>query len=206
MMKASEFPWDTYLAGLRQIVLSLDRHQPWTLTADLSVLIRQMVARSALDYVITDGVAIHRTATVEDNVVMKPPVLIGPRSFVAANCYLRGGVLLTEGNSIGPGCEIKSSVLMPYARLAHFNFVGDSILGSDVNMEAGSIICNHYNEREDKLISILVNGTVYETGVTKFGAVIGNGSRVGANAVLSPGTILEVNSIVGRLELVQQII
>jgi UDP-N-acetylglucosamine diphosphorylase / glucose-1-phosphate thymidylyltransferase / UDP-N-acetylgalactosamine diphosphorylase / glucosamine-1-phosphate N-acetyltransferase / galactosamine-1-phosphate N-acetyltransferase len=205
MMKAPEFPWENYLAGIGQIILSLTRYQPWTLTADLSVFIRQTVARSALDYVITDGVAVHRTATIEENVVMKPPVLVGPRAFVAANSYLRGGVLLAEGNSIGPGCEIKSSVLMPYARLAHFNFVGDSILGSDVNMEAGAIICNHYNEREDKQISVLLDGKIYATGTTKFGAVIGNGSRIGANAVLSPGTILNMNSIVNRLELVQQI-
>lgn len=204
-MKPQEFPWDTYLAGLDQFILSLNRYQPWLLTADLSGVIRHMVAKSALDYVITDGVAIHRTATVESNVVLKAPVLIGPRCFVAANCYMRGGVFLAEGNTIGPGCEIKSSLLMPFARLAHFNFVGDSILGSDVNMEAGSIICNHFNEKDDKQISVLLDHTIVETGVTKFGAVVGNSSRIGANAVLSPGTVLPMHSVVNRLELVRQV-
>jgi NDP-sugar pyrophosphorylase family protein len=204
-MKATEFPWESYVAGLAQIIPTFDQHLPWTLTADLSAFIKLIIARSAIEYVITDGVAVHRTATIENNVVMKPPVLIGPRAFVAANCYLRGGVMLAEGNSIGPGCEIKSSILMPYARLAHFNFIGDSIIGSDVNFEAGSIICNHFNERDDKQISILLDRVVHETGATKFGAVVGNGSRVGANAVLSPGTILNMNSVVERLELVQQI-
>jgi bifunctional N-acetylglucosamine-1-phosphate-uridyltransferase/glucosamine-1-phosphate-acetyltransferase GlmU-like protein len=108
-------------------------------------------------------------------------------------------------NSVGPGCELKSSIFFTRTNLAHFNFVGDSIVGADVNFEAGSIVANHYNERKDKQMNVLINGQIVVAGATKFGAVIGDGSRIGANAVLSPGTILPGNSIVGRLELIKQI-
>ena len=88
--------------------------------------------------------------------------------------------------------------------IGHFNFVGDSILGSHVNMEAGSVIANHFNERKDKTIHVLVDGKLYAAGSEKFGALIGDHTKIGANAVLSPGTILEPESVVKRLALVEQ--
>ncbi len=74
-----------------------------------------------------------------------------------------------------------------------------------MNFEAGSIAANHYNERENKRIRIKYNNTIIDTGVEKFGALVGDNSRIGANGVLSPGTILEKKSIVKRLELIEQV-
>lgn len=156
------------------------------------------------DYIIKGSVAIHKSAIVEEHVIMKGPVIISANSFIGAHAYLRGGVFLGEHVSIGPGCEVKSSFIMPQSALAHFNFVGDSIIGSQVNMEAGSIIANHHNDREDKVIVVNINGKINKTDVEKFGALVGDHSKIGANAVLSPGTILTPKSIVGRLELVNQ--
>ncbi|MEI9921166.1 MAG: DapH/DapD/GlmU-related protein [Bacteroidota bacterium] len=144
---------------------------------------------------VKEGIFIHPSSTVEEGAVLKAPVHIGPNCFIGAHAYLRGGVYLMGNNSIGPGCELKSVIIFPNTNLAHFNFVGDSILGSNVNMEAGSIVANHFNERTNKEIF---------PGVTKFGALIGDGCKIGANAVLSPGTILEKNTIVDRQELVNQ--
>jgi acetyltransferase-like isoleucine patch superfamily enzyme len=73
-----------------------------------------------------------------------------------------------------------------------------------VNMEAGSIIANHYNERIDKSIYVRIKNERVLTGVTKFGALVGDQTKIGANAVLSPGTILESKSVVKRLELIDQ--
>jgi acetyltransferase-like isoleucine patch superfamily enzyme len=84
------------------------------------------------------------------------------------------------------------------------NFVGDSIIGSDVNLEAGAVVANHFNERPKQEIVLHVGGGNIRTGVVKFGALIGDHSRVGANAVLSPGTVLAPKSVVGRLKLVDQ--
>ncbi|WP_370455742.1 hypothetical protein [Imperialibacter sp. EC-SDR9] len=124
---------------------------------------------------------------------------------MGAHAYLRGGVVLGQGVTIGPGCEVKSSIVFDHSSLAHFNFVGDSIVGSNVNFEAGAVIANHYNERQDKQIRVLHQGGVVETGSTKFGALVGDNCKVGANAVLSPGTVLDKNEVVKRLELVEQV-
>jgi bifunctional N-acetylglucosamine-1-phosphate-uridyltransferase/glucosamine-1-phosphate-acetyltransferase GlmU-like protein len=88
--------------------------------------------------------------------------------------------------------------------VAHFNFIGNSLIGNQVNFEAGSVIANHYNERENKRIFISMNNEILDTGLDKFGAVVGDNAKIGANAVLSPGTILQRGSIVKRLELIEQ--
>lgn len=95
---------------------------------------------------------------------------------------------------------------MEESAVAHFNFVGDSVVGPDVNVEAGAIFCNHYNynERKDDTVYVTLNGERVSTGLHKFGSIVGEGSRIGANAVLSPGTILLPGTIVKRLELVEQ--
>jgi acetyltransferase-like isoleucine patch superfamily enzyme len=77
-------------------------------------------------------------------------------------------------------------------------------VGAGVNVEAGAVVANHYNERTDKEIRVYIRGQQIRTGVNKFGAVIGDHCRLGANAVLSPGTILEPNAVVGRLALINQ--
>jgi UDP-N-acetylglucosamine diphosphorylase / glucose-1-phosphate thymidylyltransferase / UDP-N-acetylgalactosamine diphosphorylase / glucosamine-1-phosphate N-acetyltransferase / galactosamine-1-phosphate N-acetyltransferase len=147
------------------------------------------------EYRIAGGVAIATTATVEPGVTLKAPLVLSRGVFVAAGAYLRGGCWLGESCRVGPGAELKSSFVFAGSVLAHFNFVGDSILGSHVNLEAGSVICNHRNEQR-------AAGSPAAT--LKFGALVGDGSRIGANAVLAPDTVLRPNSIVGRLELVDQ--
>lgn len=117
---------------------------------------------------------------------------------------MRGGCWLEESCIVGPGVELKSSFLFTGTRLAHFNFVGDSILGAQVNLEAGSIIANHRNELSDPVIEILHEGVVITTGTFKFGVVVGDGCKIGANAVLAPGTLLPANTVVPRLALVDQ--
>lgn len=182
----------------------LNELSPWSITSKAQDIILQKLNTLGTDYTIVNNLAIHKTAVVEEHVITKGPIIISANCFVGAHSYLRGGVHLADHVSIGPGCEVKSSFIMPYTALAHFNFVGDSLLGSNVNMEAGSVIANHFNEREDKTIFVMIDGRRIAIDVTKFGAVVGDDSRIGANAVLSPGTILQQKSIVKRLELVEQ--
>jgi UDP-N-acetylglucosamine diphosphorylase / glucose-1-phosphate thymidylyltransferase / UDP-N-acetylgalactosamine diphosphorylase / glucosamine-1-phosphate N-acetyltransferase / galactosamine-1-phosphate N-acetyltransferase len=153
-------------------------------------------------YEIHGDVAIHRTATVEDGAVIKGPVVIGPGAFVAAGAYVRDGCWLEEAVILGPGAELKSSFVFRGAKLAHFNFVGDSVLGEGVNLEAGAIVANHRNEREDKQIRLRLAGRLVETGVDKFGALLADGVRIGANAVIAPGAVLAAGVVVPRLGLV----
>ncbi len=178
---------------------------PWQATTQAVALVEEWLRTLGDDYRVRDGVAIHRTATVEEGVVLKGPVVVSAGCFLAAHAYLRGGVFLDEGVTVGPGCEVKSSFLFQGAALAHFNFVGDSLVGAGVNLEAGAVTANHYNERAHKDIAVRVGDQVLGTGVQKFGALIGDGSRLGANAVTSPGSLLPPGSVVGRLELVEQV-
>lgn len=177
---------------------------PWEILGQLSEILNEAIASAEKEYRIEGSIAIHRTAVIEDGAVCKPPIFIGPHCFVAAHAYLRCGVYLEEGVSIGPGCEVKSGIILAETHLAHFNFVGDSIVCRKVNIEAGAILANHFNERVDKQIRILYRGSEIRTGVEKFGALVGDGSKIGANAVLSPGSILEKNTTVNRLTLWNQ--
>ena len=137
--------------------------------------------------------------------VLKGPVVVSAGCFMAAHSYLRSWVFLDEGVNIGPGCKVKSSFIFQDTTLAHFNFVGDSMVGAGVNLEAGAVIANHYDERSHKDITVRAGGQLIPTGLQEFGALISDGSRLGANAFTSPGTILVPGAVVGRLELVEQV-
>lgn len=180
--------------------------KPWEITNNLKNIIEKMILDLDEDFVIKDNIAIHKTATIENNVTIKSPAIIGKNCHIGANAYFREGVYLDDSVKIGPGCEIKNSIICSNTAIAHFNYVGNSIIGRNINFEAGSIAANHYNERLIKKISVLYNSEIIETNSEKFGSLVGDNSRIGANAVLSPGTILLKNSIVKRLELIEQVI
>ena len=195
---------EAFISRFSTLLLQQDK-QPWQIIRDLPAAIHHLLAKSGNDYSITNGIAIHTTATVEEGAVLKAPVIVGKNSFIAAHAYIRGGVFIDENVTIGTGCEIKSSIICNNSSIAHFNFIGDSIIGSFVNFEAGAITANHFNERENKEICVVFNGELIGTKTLKFGSLIGDCSKIGANAVLSPGTLLPKNTVVKRLELIEQV-
>lgn len=189
-----------YIAGIANSALAPWADlAPWTLVAQAPAVVRELLARlPAADYVIQDDIAVHRTATVEPGALLKPPVIIGAHCFIASGSLLRGGCWLDEHCIIGPGAELKSSFMFSGSKLAHFNFVGDSVLGHGINLEAGSIVANYRNERDDKEVQVRVDGVLQRTGCDKFGALLGDQCRIGANAVLAPGAVLKPGRVVGR--------
>ena len=175
---------------------------PWELTSQSESVVRRLIATlPAAEFSTSGEVWVHRSSVVESGAVLKGPLILGARCFVAAGAYLRGGNWVDAGCTFGPGAELKSSFVFGGTKLAHFNFVGDSVVGSDVNLEAGSIVCNYRNERQDKEVLVRVSGTLVRTGQQKFGAVIGDHSRIGANAVVAPGALLRPGSVVVRASL-----
>ena len=178
---------------------------PWNMISHLPDLLIQEIAHlDPQQFRIEHQIAIHRSATVEAGAILKPPMIIHANCRIGAHAYLRGGVCLGSNVNIGPSCEIKASVIAQQSAIAHLSFVGDSLIGSAVNVEAGAVFANHYNERMDKTIRIFYLGNKIETNVIKFGALVGDKVKIGANAVLSPGTILAKGQVVGRLELIAQ--
>jgi bifunctional N-acetylglucosamine-1-phosphate-uridyltransferase/glucosamine-1-phosphate-acetyltransferase GlmU-like protein len=176
---------------------------PWEIVARLAELLGALGDVPGFRQV-ERGLYVHSGAAIETGSVVKPPAFIGDGCFVAAHAYLRGGVALGRGVSIGPGCEVKASLVSSHSALAHLNFVGDSIIGVQVNIEAGAVIANHWNERDDEPITVVHEDRRIATGAVKFGALVGDFCRIGANAVLSPGTLLRQRTIVARLQLIDQ--
>jgi len=199
-MPLSALPIEQFVAEFRESRLRLWYSlAPWELTSQSEAIVRQLLRdTTAPDYSVADDVAVHVSAIVEPGAVLKGPLILGPHCFVASGAYLRGGNWVADHCTFGPGAELKSSFVFSGTKLAHFNFVGDSILGSDVNLEAGSIICNYRNERADKEVRVRAGKVLHNTGCTKFGALVGDHSRIGANAVLAPGAVLPANSVVRR--------
>ena len=172
---------------------------PWALVAQAPAIVRLLLAElPAADYLIQDEVAVHRTAIVEPGALLKGPLIIGADCFIASGSLLRGGCWVDERCIIGPGAELKTTLMFSGSKLAHFNFVGDSVLGHGINLEAGSIVANYRNERDDKEIHVRVDGVLQRTGCDKFGALLGDQCRIGANAVLAPGAVLMPASVVAR--------
>jgi NDP-sugar pyrophosphorylase family protein len=205
-MNTSRIDLEQYLPSFFASFPDLRLLDPWQITGNLSEILERIISRLSRDeYFVKDNIATHRAALVESGAVLKGPLILSRGTFIGAHAYLRGGVFVGPDSVIGPGCEIKTSIILENSGLAHFNFVGDSLLGSRVNMEAGSVIANHFNERNDKTIRIALSGGSMAIPVVKFGAIVGDHSKIGANAVLSPGTILPPKSAVGRLTLVEQV-
>lgn len=180
------------------------RGEPWDVVAELPGMVRTLLDTLDDGYRIEGETAVHRSAMVESGAMLKGPLIVGPDCRIAGASLLRAGCWLDGGCVVGPGAEVKCTIMFRETRLAHFNFVGDSILGQDVNLEAGAVIANHRNELPDPRLRICYRSELIEADVRKFGALVGDGSRIGANAVVAPGAILAAGTVVPRLGLVDQ--
>lgn len=144
---------------------------------------------------IGDGVIVGEGTVIEDGVMIKGPAIIGKNCQIRHNAYLREDVIIGDNCVVGNSCELKNAVLFNGATVPHFNYVGDSILGFKAHLGAGVKISNV------KLVSgtIMIDdieGKPHDTGLRKFGALIGDLVDVGCNAVLSPGSIIGRNSVI----------
>ena len=194
-----------YIRSPKLAFLQDNNLQPWEIIDNLGNILLQHIKTLGSDYKIENNIAIHKTATIEQGVTLKGTIIISENCFIGSHAYLRGPIFLSNSVTIGPGSEIKQSILFDRTAVAHFNYIGNSILGQNINFEAGSLCANHYNERQDKRIFVKHNDQRIDTKTEKFGSLIGDNSKIGANAVLSPGKILEKNTIVKRLELIETI-
>tara|TARA_R110000824_G_scaffold21502_12_gene80163 strand:- start:407 stop:1030 length:624 start_codon:yes stop_codon:yes gene_type:complete len=177
---------------------------PWDITASSERIVNSILNSLGSDFSINESVAVSKSAVIESSATIKGPAIIGPNCLVASGAYIRGGCWLQSNNILGPACELKSSFLFADTKLAHLNFVGDSIIGRGSNIEAGAMIANYRNEMADPAISIFHQGAVIHTGARKFGALLGDHCKIGANAVIAPGAMLDRRTIVNRLSLVDQ--
>lgn len=130
----------------------------------------------------------------EDGVMIKGPAIIGRNCEIRHNAYLRENVILGDGCVVGNASELKNALLFNKAVAPHFNYIGDSILGYKAHIGAGVKISNF--KLTPGNIRLEHDGGRIDTGLRKFGAIIGDSAEVGCNAVLNPGSILGKGSVV----------
>jgi NDP-sugar pyrophosphorylase family protein len=140
-------------------------------------------------HLLGSGFAIGKGTRIGAGAVLEGPLWIGRDVTIRPGAYLRGGVWVGDDCLIGAATEVKHAIFMPGARAPHLNYVGDSVLGRDVNLGAGTILSNF--RHDGRLVRIPGAGTAGETtGRRKLGAVLGDGVKTGCNCVLHPGTVV----------------
>ena len=181
-----EYPWEA-LKGIKDMIIELGEKLDKTEYEEVS-----------------EHVWIHKTAKVFPSAYIAAPCIIGPNSEVRHCAFIRGSALVGADCVVGNSCELKNVILFDHVQTPHYNYVGDSILGYYSHMGAGSITSN---VKSDKHLVVVhgVNENI-ETGLKKFGAMVGDHVEVGCNSVLNPGTVIGRNSNVYPLSRVRGLI
>jgi NDP-sugar pyrophosphorylase family protein len=139
-------------------------------------------------------VFVHPTAQLPHTATLIGPVWIGPGSKLLPGCFLRGNVIVGANCTVGHNAEIKNSLLMDDVQVPHRPYIGDSILGNGAHLGAGVVLSNL--RLDQKAISVRLPSGLVDTGLRKFGAILGDKAEVGCNAVLNPGTVLGPRALV----------
>ncbi len=135
-----------------------------------------------------ENVWIAKSAKVFDSAYIGGPCIIGKDAEIRQCAFIRGNAIVGEGAVVGNSTELKNVVLFNKVQVPHYNYVGDSILGFRAHMGAGSITSNVKSDKT--LVVVKSQDEQIETGLKKFGAMLGDGVEVGCNSVLNPGTVI----------------
>ncbi len=168
---------------------------PWEWVRAIAVALRTLTSDEEMQtewpaQVYRQGlVCVHKTALLPPYAVIEGPCYIGPECQIRPGAYIRGNVIAGRGCVLGNSCEYKNCLLLDKVETAHFNYVGDSVLGNRCHLGAG-VICANLKLARDEVWVTLANGQRVGTGLRKLGVLAGDGAEVGCNSVLQPGCIL----------------
>ena len=168
-----EYPWQA-LKGIRELILTLGA----TLGDDYNE--------------ISPSVWVHKTATVFPTAYLGAPCIIGAGTEVRHCAFIRESALVGENCVVGNSVELKNVILFDGVQVPHYNYVGDSILGYLSHMGAGSVTSNVKSDKTP--VAVKRGAAKLDTGLKKFGAMVGDFVEVGCNSVLNPGTVVGRNS------------
>ena len=162
---------------------------PWQALKGIKDLILALGPALGEDYTeISPTVWVHKTASVAPTAFLGAPCIIGPNTEVRHCAFIRGSALVGENCVVGNSVELKNVILFDNVQVPHYNYVGDSILGYRAHMGAGSVTSNVKSDKT--LVVVKYGGEHMETGLKKFGAMLGDFVEVGCNSVLNPGTVI----------------
>ena len=145
---------------------------------------------------VTGRVFIDEDVTIEPNAMITGPAYIGKGSSIRHCAYIRPSVYVGTNCLIGHATEVNRSILFDGVKAAHFNYIGDSIVGQQTNIGAGAKIANTRFDRQEIYYRDPMTNEKKKSGLLKFGALVGDYSNIGCNAVLAPGSVLRPESIV----------
>ena len=174
-LKGFEYPWEA-LAGIKDFILKLG-----------STLSEEKFVKRGED------IWIAKSAKVAPTACLNGPLIVDEDSEIRHCAFVRGSAIVGKNSVVGNSTELKNVILFNNVQVPHYNYVGDSILGFKSHMGAGSITSN---VKSDKKLVVVKGEENYETGLKKFGAMLGDRVEVGCNSVLNPGSVLGRDCIV----------
>ena len=183
LLEKCEYPWEA-LGEIKSFIIELGK----TLDPEKYDMV-------------SENVWIAKSAKVFPSAYIASPCIIGENTEVRHCAFIRGSVLVGDNCVVGNSTEIKNSIVFDNVQIPHYNYVGDSILGYKSHLGAGAITSNVKSDKTP--VSVKVSDGKVETGLKKFGAMVGDGTEVGCNSVLCPGTVLGKNCTVYPLSRVR---
>lgn len=181
-----EYPWEA-LGGIKEMIKNLGK------------------SLDKNEYnEIDENVWVHKTARIADTAFIGAPCIIGTETEVRHCAFIRGSALIGSGCVIGNSVEVKNAIIFDSVQVPHFNYVGDSILGYHSHMGAGSVTSNVKSDKT--LVRVKIGDETIETGLKKFGAMLGDFVEVGCNSVLNPGTVIGRNTNIYPLSCVRGVV
>lgn len=183
LLKKHEYPW-TALSEIKNFIIELGK----TLDKD------------KFDE-ISENVWVAKSAKVFPSAYIGAPCIIDENAEVRHCAFIRGSVLVGKNSVVGNSTEVKNSIIFDNVQIPHYNYVGDSVLGYKSHLGAGSITSNVKSDKTP--VTVKTQDGKIETGLKKFGAMVGDFTEVGCNTVLCPGTVLGKNCTVYPLSRVR---
>ena len=177
----------------------LDVGKPWDLLKAnkklLSAIHRQIAGDVEKGATLKGEVIVEKGATIRSGAYVEGPAFIGKNSVVGPNCYIRPHTSLGKGVKVGNGCEVKNSLIMDGSSIGHLSYVGDSVIGRNVNFGAGTITANL--RHDDQSVKVTVKGKRIDSGHRKLGTIIGDGVKTGIGTLLAPGVVIHQGARTG---------
>ena len=168
-------------------------NHPWEVLPKIKEFILKLIPTLGDEYEeVDENVYVHKEAKVAKSACIVGPTIICKGAEIRHCAYIRGSVIVGENSIVGNSTEVKNSIIFDNVQCPHYNYVGDSVLGEYAHTGAG-VICSNVKS-DKKNLNVRIDDEVIETGLRKFGAIIGDHVEVGCNSVLCPGTIIFPNT------------
>lgn len=178
---------------------------PWEVLPLIKAYILELIPSLSSDYIkYSENVYIHKSAVVSSSAYIEGPTITCEGANIRHSAYIRGCAIIGKNSVVGNSTEVKNSILFDNVECPHYNYVGDSVLGYHAHTGAGVILSNFKSGGSN--VKVRDKEDVIETGLRKFGSILGSYVDVGCNSVLFPGTIVGSNTVIYPLTRVRGVI